>query len=628
MAGQPPKGNAPAPNFVPRGDEEHDRFIQSLGDLANSRPQISQAEQAQRQREEQDRLQKEQREQARFEQLNRFRPSVTGRGRANQRARGRGARGRGGASTRGAMVPNNPNPASTSHPDSNLAPTTDLNPNDMQCDVAMPTSETPAQETQTAPGQQLIAGPEATYTITPETATGAPAIQNQEYFKASLYDEEKNAEWNRQANMHMRSSKQKKKADKQADAAREARDPNNYTYRWDEPYDMRRPTKPGMYEGTWLHKQNKYMWNLRCSGQITKEEHHKVRALGYIQYVTHPKWGVLKDQPYLASPYDPFPESDPNYQAHGAQRATEGPSGQESEGASAGDSDPGRPSTEPRTPVEPAGDVARHDHASGDDAWAARAAMGGNTHDAYEPAPALDRTLGSTFNDHELNDRVESSADMLRPASGLGYAQQDSQASSSNKRTHDEEDDPTPYVPKKSKFNSQAFLEKSGFQEGKGLGKNLSGRIKYLNQVHDKAASKAAGRPIGRIHDADRTMRAEDDGESGPSPVVRLTNLLAGYTNVPDQQLNNDLFGKITNVLRKSCGRIERVKVKTEADGGKNEVYLKFVDPISALSAIQKDGSKQSELLTEDMMASDKEIDAEVRVAYFKEEAFEAGNLS
>ncbi|GAB7364914.1 hypothetical protein MBLNU230_g5704t1 [Neophaeotheca triangularis] len=640
MADQPPKEDAApaAKPAIPRNNEEHDRFIRET--FTNAPPRPSQAELDRQARE------KRQRdvEQAQRAAATRFQPSFT-RGRANQRARARGNRGntRGGPSARGTMggmISSNKSPAPVSDADANG-----------NADAAARDGSAPADQLATPEGD----GAEQT-TITPSEDNGTMALTepeststryNQEDFKANLYNTDIDREYERQANMHKISEKQRKKAEKAAEAEREQQqqNPHVYLYSWDAPYDPSRPSKPERYEGSYMEKQHKHLFRERIYGDLTLKEHDELRKLRYIDFVTHPRWGILKDEPWLASPHAPFEEEhDPDWEAKKARSANRNTS--LSMGDQASDSDATTPAAATSAATSPAAthevaNYTQHAYASGEDAFAARAAMSQSALGASNQVPFAQPPMG--YQGYE-DDHEEA---FSRRSSGLGHAASDhmtdddlAKEADSNRfreaaesaipaitdqkrKAETEEDFSAPAPVKKPKFDARALLAKQGYEQGKGLGKDLSGDAKFINQLVDKTASKAAGRTIGRIHNANQ--RKEEDFTG---PVVRLTNLLAGYLNVEDQQLNHDLFGKITEVLSKSCGRIERVKIRTEAQGGNNEVYLKFVEPVSALSAIQRDGSKQSDLLTEDMLPSDGQTNAEVRVEYFSPEAFEAGDLS
>ncbi|KAK1056619.1 hypothetical protein LTR74_014792 [Friedmanniomyces endolithicus] len=160
----------------------------------------------------------------------------------------------------------------------------------------------------------------------------------------------------------------------------------------------------------------------------------------------------------------------------------------------------------------------------------------------------------------------------------------------------------TAIVAKAEKRKKLADAEGGGWAKPANMGKLLGGKRRKVE------GSDVA---VGDGEDGGRT----DDQPYGPlSPVIKLSNMLTGL-DIDDEVENKDLYGEVGREMETQYGKVERVFIWRQAMGGGDEVFVKFVSPLSALRAVgASDGMEFAENV--------------VSARFWEEERFEAGEYA
>ncbi|KAK5724766.1 hypothetical protein LTR15_004814 [Elasticomyces elasticus] len=148
---------------------------------------------------------------------------------------------------------------------------------------------------------------------------------------------------------------------------------------------------------------------------------------------------------------------------------------------------------------------------------------------------------------------------------------------------------------------AERLLKKYGWEKGKGLGaqgnEGITTAIVAKAEKRKKLADAEGGgwaKPanMGKLLGGKR--RKVDGGEGGDgegemSSVVRLSNMLTGL-DVEVEVGEKDLYGEIGREMEGEYGKVERVFIYRREGGdveeGGDEVFVKFVSPLSALRAV------------------------------------------
>lgn len=144
------------------------------------------------------------------------------------------------------------------------------------------------------------------------------------------------------------------------------------------------------------------------------------------------------------------------------------------------------------------------------------------------------------------------------------------------------------------------LLKKYGWQKGQGLGASGEGIITPLAVKADKSKGQKRTDPDGGrlpsiamgkiVGGKRRKIEGADDHDDGlfgkMSDVVKLEGMLAGL-DVQKEIEDKNLMQEIGEDFNQNYGTVKRVLVWREAQGGKNEVLVRFVSPMSAWKAVQ-----------------------------------------
>ncbi|KAK0256079.1 hypothetical protein LTR91_011736 [Friedmanniomyces endolithicus] len=185
---------------------------------------------------------------------------------------------------------------------------------------------------------------------------------------------------------------------------------------------------------------------------------------------------------------------------------------------------------------------------------------------------------------------------------------------------------------------AERLLKKYGWEKGKGLGVQGNEGIttaivakaekrKKLADAEGGGWAKPAnmGKLVGGkrrkvegsdvvVGDGEDGGRSEDQPYGPLSPVIKLSNMLTGL-DIDDEVENKDLYGEVGREMETQYGKVERVFIWRQAMGGGDEVFVKFVSPLSALRAVgASDGMEFAENV--------------VSARFWEGERFEAGEYA
>ncbi|KAK5676037.1 hypothetical protein LTS10_011326 [Elasticomyces elasticus] len=155
---------------------------------------------------------------------------------------------------------------------------------------------------------------------------------------------------------------------------------------------------------------------------------------------------------------------------------------------------------------------------------------------------------------------------------------------------------------------AERLLKKYGWEKGKGLGaqgnEGITTAIVAKAEKRKKLADAEGGgwaKPanMGKLVGGKRRKVGDGgeggDGEAEMSSVVRLSNMLTGL-DVEVEVGEKDLYGEIGREMEGEYGKVERVFIYRRSGGvggvgdggeeGGDEVFVKFVSPLSALRAV------------------------------------------
>ncbi|KAK0811701.1 hypothetical protein LTR02_004873 [Friedmanniomyces endolithicus] len=185
---------------------------------------------------------------------------------------------------------------------------------------------------------------------------------------------------------------------------------------------------------------------------------------------------------------------------------------------------------------------------------------------------------------------------------------------------------------------AERLLKKNGWEKGKGLGAQGNEGIttaivakaekrKKLADAEGGGWAKPAnmGRLVGGkrrkveggdivVGDGKSDGRTEDQPYGPLSPVIKLSNMLTGL-DIDDEVENKDLNGEVGREMETQYGKVERVFIWRLAMGGGDEVFVKFVSPLSALRAV---GASNGMEFAENVVSA----------RFWEEERFEAGEYA
>lgn len=180
---------------------------------------------------------------------------------------------------------------------------------------------------------------------------------------------------------------------------------------------------------------------------------------------------------------------------------------------------------------------------------------------------------------------------------------------------------PRSKMPGQANFGAR-MLAKQGWKAGEGLGARGEGITTALvaqQQKRKKRSSKDGGGwahpPIGKIVGGKKRKiesTSDDDGAYGAiSQVVKLIGMLDGL-DVTYELEENNLQQEIGEGFERDYGSIERIFIWREQQGGKDEVFVKFTNQVSALKCVN--GCDKMTF-----------ADNPVRAKFFDTEKFEGG---
>lgn len=176
--------------------------------------------------------------------------------------------------------------------------------------------------------------------------------------------------------------------------------------------------------------------------------------------------------------------------------------------------------------------------------------------------------------------------------------------------------------PKKKGFGER-LLKKYGWEKGQGLGAQGEGITTALVGKVDKRKKRSdaegggwtAPANTGKIVGGKRRKIEDDSNNSSDmhnlSSVIKLQGMLTGL-DVQKEIEDNNLLQEIGDEMGNNYGNVERVFIWREAQGGGNEVFVKFTSQLSAMRA-------------KDAMDGTTFADNEVQAAFWDEEKFERG---
>lgn len=147
---------------------------------------------------------------------------------------------------------------------------------------------------------------------------------------------------------------------------------------------------------------------------------------------------------------------------------------------------------------------------------------------------------------------------------------------------------------------AEKMLQKYGWEKGKGLGANNDGittAIFAKAEKRKKLADADGGgfatpKNMGKIVGGKKRKMAqggggdaEDQDAAKLSAVIKLEGMLDGLDL--DQEISeNNLLQEIGDEMA-SSGQVERLFIWREEQGGKNQVFVKYTSPLSALRALK-----------------------------------------
>lgn len=143
------------------------------------------------------------------------------------------------------------------------------------------------------------------------------------------------------------------------------------------------------------------------------------------------------------------------------------------------------------------------------------------------------------------------------------------------------------------------MLKKYGWEKGQGLGARNDGITTAIFAKADKrkkladadgggfATPKNMGKIVGgkKRNTTSSTEQSSDPAEDRISEVIKLEGMLDGL-DIDQEIQENNLMQEIGEEMG-SNGKVERIFIWREEQGGRNEVFVKFVNQMSALRALQ-----------------------------------------
>lgn len=172
---------------------------------------------------------------------------------------------------------------------------------------------------------------------------------------------------------------------------------------------------------------------------------------------------------------------------------------------------------------------------------------------------------------------------------------------------------------------AKRMMEKMGYEEGKGLGATGEGITTALKVQAEKRKKKsdaqgggfATPAAMGKIVGGKKTKKTDADEDDGPhgkmSAVVKFEGMLKGMDvdkAIQDEGILQEIGDEMTEF-----GKVERLKIWRDHEGGNDEVFIKFTSQLSALRAIKAMDGAEFEGNT-------------IQARYWDDEKFEAGQYA
>lgn len=172
---------------------------------------------------------------------------------------------------------------------------------------------------------------------------------------------------------------------------------------------------------------------------------------------------------------------------------------------------------------------------------------------------------------------------------------------------------------------AKRMMEKMGYEEGKGLGATGEGITTALKVQAEKRKKKsdaqgggfATPAAMGKIVGGKKTNKTNADDDGGPhgrmSAVVKFEGMLKGM-DVDKAIQDEGILQEIGDEMAE-FGKVERLKIWRDHEGGNDEVFIKFTSQLSALRAINAMDGAEFEGNT-------------IQARYWDDEKFEAGQYA
>jgi splicing factor 45 len=147
---------------------------------------------------------------------------------------------------------------------------------------------------------------------------------------------------------------------------------------------------------------------------------------------------------------------------------------------------------------------------------------------------------------------------------------------------------------------AEKMLQKYGWEKGKGLGAHNDGittAIVAKAEKRKKLADADGGgfatpKNMGKIVGGKKRKMASEDGHGDEqeqpaklSEVIKLEGMLDGL-DIDQEISENNILQEIGDEMA-SSGQVERLFIWREEQGGRNEVFVKYTSPLSALRALK-----------------------------------------
>lgn len=146
---------------------------------------------------------------------------------------------------------------------------------------------------------------------------------------------------------------------------------------------------------------------------------------------------------------------------------------------------------------------------------------------------------------------------------------------------------------------AERLLKKMGWEKGQGLGASNDGITTAIVMKADKRkrvpGAKSGGAPLpamGKIVGGNKKKQStdlpaeEDTPHGNMSPVIKLSGMLKGL-DVDAEIRDNNLMQEIGDHMGEMFGKVERLFIWRESEGGAEDVFVRFTSELSALRAVK-----------------------------------------